>query len=640
MKDRWMSDEDYIMLLFLTFVIAFSIIIVIKINHPELDNKKEEEIVITDSTPKLFKIKINEVSIYPSEAIELYNDNDEDINLTGYSLNDKSGKIYKFPSKVISKKGYLVITNNELGFDINNSNEIIYLKYNGVTIDYFNVNKLVENISTGVSNGNKVYYQNITLGTKNSDTIFLGFSEAPEFSINGGYAKVGDIVSLSTKDNSTIYYTIDGSFPTNQSTKYTGPITISKNMVIKAISYREGYLASDVISRTFITERTHDLPIVSISVDNMNFYNNYQKKEEQKTNFEFYEKDGSYGVSFTGDIKVSGWGSARPNQKSMSVYLRKKYGTTKIVYPFYDNNYNTYSSFLLRAGGNTKLHITEGILNSIIKDDMDLDIRTYRPVVVYINGEYWGLYSLLEKQNIDFLENKYGIDKKKVDIIKYYVDVFATSNQVKKTVAYGNDKAFNNLLNYLYTHNVQDNNVYSYLKTQIDMQNLINFWIVESYCGNSDYPHNNVRIYKSSDGKWRWMLYDLDYCAILNNHHDNFLYLQINNSTDWVTIMKKLAENQEFRALYLTSLGKYLKTTFKPDRAIAIIDKLVSEVEKEMPYEIERWHYMPASMAEWRNYIDKTKTSFQSRYSEVVRSLKSRFNLSDSEYNKYFGELK
>ena len=323
----------------------------------------------------------------------------------------------------------------------------------------------------------------------------------------------------------------------------------------------------------------------------------------------------------------------------MSVYLRKKYGITKIVYPFFDNDYNTYSSLLLRASGNTRAHITEGILNSIIKDDMDLDIRTYRPVVVYVNGEYWGLYSLMEKLNADLLENKYGIDKNQVDIIKYFINVFEASNNRKKVVQTGSDKEFNNLLNYLNTHNMQDNSVYNYLKSQIDVQNLINYWIVESYYANGDYPHNNVKIYKSSDGKWRWMLYDLDLCDFSNRLLSDFLFLKINNNIDWVTIMNKLAENNEFRDLYLTSLGKYLKTTFKPERVNAIIDKLVGEIENEMPYQIDKWRHVTKSMDDWKNSIENLKKSFYTRYNSIVSNLKSRFKLNDSDYNKYFGGL-
>ena len=642
MKDRWLQEEDYIILLFLTLVIAFSIIIVIKINYPELNDKREEGLVNIDNNSKQYKIIINEVSIYPEEAIELYNDNDIDVNLNGYILSDKSGKTYKFPNKIIPKKGYLVITNSELGFDINNSNEIIKLNNKGLVVDSFNVNKLVGNISTGIDNGRKVYYKTTTLGSKNSSNVFLGFSAVPEFSVNGGYAKVGDKVSLSTKDNSTIYYTIDGSFPTNQSNRYNGPITINKNTIIKAISYRNGYIESDVVSRTFITDRVHDIPFVSISTDSLNFYNNYTKKEEQKMNFEYYERNGIYGISFIGDVKVSGWGTTKLPQKNLGIYLRKKYGVNKLSYPFFQNITYPFSSLLLRGSGNDydKLHIKEGVLSNILDKELDLDKRTYQPVAVYLNGEYWGIYSLMEKLNADYLENKYNIDKKNIDLIKYYVDVFDNYKE-KQTMVNGNKKEFANLLSYLDSHDVTDTNVYNYLKTQIDIQNIIDFWIAKCFYSDRDYPYNNIKIYKSPNGKWRWMLYDLDWCEFKGVMNE-FLFLNIKSSVEWVKIINKLKDNSEFREQYLMSLGKYLKTTFKPDRVKKILDEKTKEIEKEMPYHLQRWgsnSFNASNILEWKNDINSLKSKYEKHYNDIVRNLKVKFNLNDSEYNKYFGGL-
>ena len=642
MKDRWLQEEDYIIFLFLTLVIAFSIIVVIKINYPELNEKREEGLVNIDNNSKQYKIIINEVSIYPEEAIELYNDNDIDVNLNGYILSDKSGKTYKFPNKIIPKKGYLVITNSELGFDINNSNEIIKLNYNGSVVDSFYVNKLVGNISTGITNGNKVYYKTITLGSKNSDMTFLGFSAVPEFSVNGGYAKVGDKVSLSTKDNSTIYYTVDGTFPTIQSTRYTGPITINKNMIIKAISYRNGYIESDIVSRTFITDRVYDIPFISISTDNLNFYNNYKSKEEQKMNFEYYESDGSYGISFIGDVKVSGWGTTVLPQKNLGIYLRKKYGANKLTYPFFPNVTYSFSSLLLRGSGNdyNKVHIKEGILASIIEKEIDLDIRTYQPVVVYLNGEYWGIYSLMEKLNADYLENKYKIDKNEVDLIKYYVDVFDNYKE-KQTMVNGTKKEYADLLNYLDSHDVTDANVYNYLKTQIDIQNIIDFWIVKCFYSDRDYPYNNIKIYKSTNGKWRWMVYDLDWCEFKGVMNE-FLFLNIKSPVEWVKIIIKLKDNSEFREQYLMSLGKYLKTTFKPDRVKKIIDEKTREIANEIPYHLQKWgsnSFNALNVSDWNNKVNDLKNIYEKHYNDIVRNLKVKFNLNDSEYNKYFGGL-
>lgn len=585
---------------------------------------------------------INEVSIYPKEAIELYNNSDTDIKLDGYTIGDKSDIKYNLSGRTISKNGYIVLYKNTLGFGINNANDIIYLTKDGQIVDTFNVNKLTGNISTGITDNKKVYYKNITLGSTNSSITYNGFSESPIFNIDGGYVNSGTEVKLKTNDNSTIYYTTNGSFPNKNSYKYDKPIKIDKNMVIKAISYRDGYIESDIVSRTFIVGRKHNISFVSVSSDYNNLFGdygiitNYMSRAEKKVSFEFYEDDGSFGTSFISDAKLSGADSRKEPQKSISIYLRKRYGQSFVNYPFFDNNYHEYSSILLRnAGEDPKgIRIMDAALTRILKGEMDIDMQDYRPVVVYLNGNYYGMYNLREKLNGDYVESKFDIDNDDIDLIK-------GSTPVK-----GNIKDYNKIVSYINNHDVKDKSVYEYIKTQIDVQELINYWIVESFYGNTDL--GNIRYWKSDDGKWRWMLYDLDW-SLWNLSLDmgypikNIKVPAATYVGTSIQIVRKLYQNSEFKDLYLTSLAKYLKTTFKPDRMTKIVDELAKEIEDEMPYHIIKWgssYVRLSSMTRWKNNLKSFKNNLTIRYNNVVNNIRSYFNLSNNEYNKYFGDLK
>ena len=612
-----------------------------KYSNPSFGKENTNNYLKEDKKEK--NVIINEVSFYPKEAIELKNISTNDINLDGYSLSDKSGKKYNLPKQTLKKDGYIVFYSNTLGFSINNTNEIIYLMNNGQIIDTFDVHKLVSNVSTGISDNKKVYYKNITLGSNNSSDKYLGFSEVPKFSIDGGYVDKNIEILLSTSDGSTIYYTTDGSFPSRNSNKYTNKIKIDKTMVIKAISYKDGYIESDITSRTFIVGRKHNLAYVSISSNYNNLFGgnglitNYTSNNEKKISFEFYEKDGKYGVGFIADAKLSGMDSRKEPQKSISVYLRKKYGQKDVTYHFFDNmDYHTYSSILLRnAGEDPKgVRIMDAALTRILKGEMDIDMQEYRPVSVYLNGNYYGISNLREKLNGDYVESKFGIDNDDIDLIKY------------STPTKGSTSRYNKLVSYINSHNPANKDVYEYLKTQIDIQEVINYWIVESFYGNTDL--GNIRYWKSSDGKWRFMLYDLDW-SLWNMGLDmgypiksgripaaTYLYSSVN-------LVRKLYQNSEFKDLYLKSLAKYLKTTFKPERMNKIIDELVSEIEPEMPLHINRWgasYGRLSSMNGWKNNVKAFKNSLTNRYNRVVNNLRSYFNLSNSEYNKYFGDLK
>ncbi len=586
---------------------------------------------------------INEVSIYPKEAIELYNTTDETIKLDGYTIGDKSEVKYKLDGKTINGKGYLVLYKSTLGFGINNTNEIIYLTHDGQIIDTMNVNKLVGNISAGISDNKKVYYKDITLGSSNSKTTYNGFSETPIFSIDGGYVDSGVEIKLSTNDNSEIYYTTNGSFPNKNSTKYTKPIKIDKTTVVKAISYKDGYIESSVISRTFKTDRKHDVAYISISSDYNNLFGgsglitNYTSNAEKKISFEFYEADGKLGTSFIADAKLSGMDSRKEPQKSISVYLRKRYGQSFVNYPFFlDNDYHEYSSILLRnAGEDPKgVRIMDAAISRILNKEMDIDAQSYRPVAVYLNGSYYGLYNLREKLNGDYVESKFGIDNDDIDLIKYGTPVKGSTSE------------YNKLVSYINNHNPANKDVYEYLKTQIDVQELANYMIVESFFGNTDL--GNIRYWKADNGKWRWMLYDMDWSLwnmgldmgypIKSGRVPAATYL-----STAININRKLYQNSEYKDLYLKSVAKYLKTTFKPDRMTKIVDELAKEIENEMKYHINRWgssYGRLSSISQWKNNLNNFKNTLTTRYNKVVNNLRSYFNLSNSEYEKYFGDLK
>lgn len=588
-------------------------------------------------------IIINEVSIYPKEAIELYNTTTEDIKLTNYEISDKSGAKLKLDNYSIKKNGYLVLSKYNLKFNVNNTNEIIYLSNNGQIIDTFEVGRLAGSISTGITDGKKVYYKNITLGSSNSSTTYAGFSNSPIFSIDGGYIEKGEEITLTTNDGSTIYYTTNGSFPSRNSTKYTKPIKIDKTTVIKAISYKDGYIESNIVSRTFNTGRHHDVAYFSISSDYNSLFGsgglltNWTSNIEKKVSVEFYEADGKLGTSFIGNAKLSGMDSRKEPQKSISLYLRKRYGQSFVNYPFFPtNDYHEYSSLLLRnAGEDPKgVRIMDAAISRIIDKEMDIDAQAYRPVVVYLNGSYYGLYNLREKLNGDYVESKFGIDNDSINLIKYYSAVNGSASN------------YNRIVNYINTHNTANKDVYEYIKTQIDVQELANYWIVESFFGNTDL--GNIRYWQPKNGKWRWMLYDMDW-SLWNMGLDMGFPIKSGRVpaatylSSSIQITRKLYKNSEFKDMYLKSLAKYLKETFKPARMKKIVDDLAKEIEPEMKYHINKWGSKYSnlySISRWKSNLSNFKSTLTTRYNRVVSNLRSYFNLSNSEYNKYFGDLK
>ena len=614
-------------------------------------------------------IIINEVTINSPESIELYNSSDKDINLNGYYLEDKSGNKYEFKDTSIKAGSYLVVYASDnstvkdgkiyLGFKINNSKEILYLYKKSKLIDTFNVGRVKEGISKGRNdNGDIVVYKNITMGSKNSDKYYSGFALAPTFSINGGYVEKNTKVKLITNDDSVIYYTTDGSTPSNKSKKYSDEINITSTTVIRAIAYKDNYIESEIESRTFIVGRHHDLPVVSISTDNANLYGNngiftkgpnakprypyyganFWKDIEVPISFEFYE-DGEISLNFNAGMKVFGAWSRGEAQKSVAIYLRKKYGLQEITYPFFKDNVNTFTRFILRSGGQDfgKLKLKDAFLQQTVVGQMDLDIQDYRPVVAYINGKYHGIYNIREKVDTTYVERHIGVKEGDFDFIE-------KNSGVKS----GSITEYNKLLDYVKNTDMKKDGVYEYLDSQIDLQELANYWVVETFYDQFD--PINIKFYKTKEGKWRWILFDLDQSFFDYSYtrikwklpfepyaHGNNYYLN-------TTLMNRIIKNPKFRELYIKTWAEHLKTTFKPDRLIKILDKMVNEIKSEMPYHIKRWvnessgtgMYTLYSTSQWNNNISYFKRQLKERYNIAKNNIKGGLGLTDAEYKKYF----
>lgn len=626
------------------------------LNESDINNYNEKDIII------------NEVSINP-EIIELRNLTGKDVDLSDYYIMDKSNIKYEFKDIIIKSNSYLTlygsdvpsVDNNKiyLGFRINNSNEILYLYKNNKLIDKFNVGKLNNNISKGRNDDLKtVIYKDITVGAYNSKNEYLGFSLTPDFSINDIYVEKGNKIELTTTDNSQIYYTLDGSTPTNKSIIYKEPITINKDTIIKAITYKDGYIESDVVSRTYLIGRKHNLPVISISTNDNYLYGkngifvqgnnansnypyygaNFWEDIEVPISFEFYE-EGKLGLNFNCGMKIFGGWSRGEAQKSVAVYLRKQYGLQEITYPFFEDNVNTFTKFILRSGGQDfgYLKIKDAFLQETIDGQMDIDKQDYRPVVVYFNGKYYGIYNIREKTDKTYVERHYGYDETQIDFIEKNDGVTA-----------GTIDEYNKLLNYVKTANINTDEAYDYLDSQIDLQELVNYWVVETYFDQFD--PMNIKFYKPYDGKWRWILFDLDQTLFSYSYktikwdlpfkpyaHGNGYYLN-------TTLMSNLIKNNKFRELYIETFAYHLNNTFKPDRMNQILDKMVKEYEDEMPYHIDRWYqesikvstYTLDNINEWYKNINYLKKQLKERHNIAINTIKEGLDLTDEEYKRYF----
>ena len=629
--------------------------------------------------PDVYISEVKSTSEDKIDYVELHNMSDEDIDISGYGISDSRSDIYRytFTDTVIPAGGYIVVegrggSGSRVGeFGIDKSGESVYLANGkGIIIDTVNSGWQSGDISRGRKAGeSKLYFfTTSTKGKVNDAEAYSTYASDPVFSVMGGYVDNGTSVEIRAGEGETIYYTTDGSEPTKNSKQYSGAIAISATCTVRACAYAEGKLKSAVVTENFLVGDRHTLPVICVSMDPDDFLGdakgiyakgagyydhdgvsythqkaNYWQDWEREMNFEFFEADGTKGVSFDAGIRIFGQYSRELPKKSFSVHLRGKYGINQVTYPFFeDNDVTTLSSFVIRQSGQdwgTTL-IKDAFVYQSIKGEMSLPGQDYRPCVLYINGEYWGIYNIREKENEDYIVNHYadeGAVKGDIDLVKG-----DTHPQV------GSHEDWMEVRQYIRSHvgdggannNIDTQDAVNWLNERVDMTSQMEWTIVEAFYFNSD--TGNVRDFRVGDGKWRKMLFDVDHALKANGYNYINYLAEVMNDNGHGTgdmfqshIFKAIKYNSVFRKQFIELYAHHINTTFDTDRLCGIIDEMAAQIRPEIERNCKRWGD-PASADEWEASIEELKKTVANRRPYAIKEIKNLFGLSNDRMKELF----
>ncbi|MBR5427875.1 MAG: CotH kinase family protein, partial [Clostridia bacterium] len=601
------------------------------------------------------------------DYIELYNPSDVAVELGRYRISDskKKDSFLPLPEYTLNPGEYAAVyctgdkKNGMLSVDmgLNRYGETVYLAdENGAVVDSLKYRRLSDGVSCGrLLSGDltPVYFSSLTPGAENPGQSLAAAVANPVFSVSSTYVQKGDVVKIECAD--PVYFTTDGSEPDETDARYTEPITINETTVLRARAFRKGALPSDIVTSTFLVEERHDLPVVFLSTDEKNLYDkstgiwvkgsgassvfpyegaNFWKDWERPVHFEYMTPDGVSQVSFDAGMKVFGQYSRAEEQKSVSIRLRDRYGPQEVCYPFFkDNDVNVFSSLVLRNSGQDiqSAHLRDAFCAMVLKNSMDVDIMDYQPVAVYVNGKYHGLYDLREKIDEDYLANHHGADENNTDLIKGVRDV-----------QLGSIDNYNDLIAYIKNHDPANDDVYAYLETQIDVDDLICYWMAESFFNNTD--TGNIRFYRENKdgGKWRWIFFDVDWALFPSTYRRNGIAAYLNpqghgvNNAFSTVIMTRMMRSEKFRTRLLQLHKQHLDTTFDLDRMLSIFDAMVNEIDSEMKRHTERWPFL--SYRSWQNNVKRLREIISERPQLFAKNMISTFHMTEEERQLYLPE--
>lgn len=507
---------------------------------------------------------------------------------------------------------------------------------------------------------------------RNSDSAAGVHVAPPAFSSESGYYDSAFYLELSAPKDCRIYFTSDSSVPDESSQLYREPIYVSdpsgeenvslklagstetepveKGSVLRAVACDANGNRSDVITQTFFfnsarKEADAQLPTVSLVSDPINLFDktlgidsNYQmEKWEREAFFGYYGADGALVFNQNIGMRIRGTSTRSDVKKDFTLFARSKYDESD-HFPFALFTTPTDSLILrLRTDGQK-----EGFLSSLVSD-RDLTIQQYRMVNLYLNGEFWGIYSLLSRIDEYYLSKLYGIAQENIALIK--INHFPEGS--KQAMHY-----YRELVDFLTSADLSIPENYEKACGMIDIQSLIDYYVTSSYLNNIDtnpfeinsvmWRAVNVPGEGYADGRWRFGLYDLDHATssrsfglieglqsknIVQAYQFNFFaeffpYGARGPIED--PYLTAFMANPEFRRQFYDSFHEIANRNFNADKVLALLDELPYQegTEKLADFFVNRPSYI-------FDYLDDYMQNYSGNYNRVKAeeaAAKNRFH--------------
>lgn len=630
-----------------------------------------------------------------SDWVELHNSTGSAVSLAGYGIsnNPKNPAKWVFPDISIEPGEYLLLyatgsadkaqkKNLKLNFCISSTGEaLFFFDPNGKLIDKLSAGRMRSGQSYGRDGSdNRFYYAEPTPGAQNGKG-YEGITQLPAFSVTPGIYDNAVTVAITAGEGETIRYTTDCTTPNASSQVYSGELSISKNSVIRAAAFRDGYLSGDVATATYLFRSdgvNHALPVVTLVTDPDNLWNSktgiyatgdqfdpdaasyadtlksatyYQAKfatEEQVDTiwekpaaFSLFDDNGKQVFTQNVGIRIAGSFGRGRAQKGFNVIARKEYGKGSMEYPFFDNRpYTEYKAVVLRAGAQdqNRSKIRDELASGLLEGtDIKILYQAYRPTVLYLNGEYWGVYFMKEKRNRFFVAQHENTEN----------NVDMAIGKGFKQRSYGDNSDWVSLYEYATSHDLSASDAYNYVAERMDVDSFRDYMIAEIYNGNTD--TYNFQYYRLKGGKWKFIFYD--FCWGFQSPGHETLAFRMGKTPSDVCSAKLFAamlQNKGWRDSFCRRFGELLNTAFTPERVTALIDELYGYVEPEIKREREKFNkdtFMGVKQPNtnlgtyegFQSEISKLKDFAQKRPEELKRQLQSNLGLSDSYMKEVFG---
>lgn len=571
--------------------------------------------------------------------VEIKNVSKESVKLSDYCLSDDRRELEKWslPNRTLAKGQSILIyctgeenptTGNGLraNFALNASSETLYLTKKGesAAADFVWLHDIPYGYSMGRTDAENgfFYLRRQTPNEPNKTDAYRYISEAPAANREPGVYEAGRTVRVKLAAAGDIYYTTDGSAPTEESTPYTGAITVDKTTVLRAVAVEEGGAPSRALTLSFFIGEEHTLPVLSLVTDSprrfSEIYEGSVKDRECAGNLSFYAPEGSFSIGC--GVEMKGHTSLFAPKKSLGVSFRGCYGAETLAYDIFGEGPAEFSELSIRAGQDYSSTVFRNELMQELCAELDTTVtQRSRYCVLYINGEYWGIYCLKDDITRQYYANLTGTAKE---------DVTMLSSPVPQSAA-----VYTEALGLWKDTSLTREEAYERFCAAVDMDGFIDWVLLEGYCANVDIK-SNLRYLRTGDGPWQIVFYDLDWAfQTRSNCFSNLIGPE--QTAQIAPTIRWLFGIDDFRERLLTRYAELTETTLSDGHVTEKIDEFRALLAPEMARERARWS---GTAGAWEESVDALRANIADGYAaHTVRNLCSILGVGEEERMEYFG---
>ena len=584
--------------------------------------------------------------------VELYNSSEKPVSLKGFALvkNTSNPRKWVLGDDSVPAKGFRIVFaskrdiatplpgedsdtlhfRSHANWKLKDSGGSVFLVDESCgVLDSVSYPALDAGISWGRTSDGWKYFAKPTPEKDNAKSSgFEGFVPVPVFDSHGGFYRDSVVLTPpSVEGEAVVRCSFDGSAPDASTEEMREVKVLKSNTVVRCAAFKDGLITNKAVTNTYFIDETVKMPVVAISVDSAFFKKHYVQTyastpgsaDPDKTGLfadvEFpihveYFADGSEssGKAWEADAGISLMGnySRLEKKKSVAIKMGEEYNSGWLRYPLFETRKETnsrFKAFNLRNNGNRFVSdYIEDAMGGAILEGSGIDYQRSRQVVVFYNGNYWGIHDMRERFNKNFIETNYGYDASSVNLVKHINHTVTASN--------GTTDDYENLLVFAAQSDLSGSNnaAYEIIKSQMDVGNFADYMAAEIYSHNGDWPNNNVRAWRSPEQPWKFMIYDLDHGYDWEWATSGFS--QSTNMFDWIrqggstsgkcvsstsgkcfhTLYVKLIQNPDFRRLFINRSAMMFESYLNSANVAKTVDAMVETIDAdEMKRDLEKF---------------------------------------------------